>query len=68
MNSGGKVREALERSETQEQVQCATGYCVLSAMSMGTTLGGGAVTLGGGMATLGGGSANLGVGTGRVGV
>ena len=60
MNSGGKVREAEERAEMQERVWCATGSCVLSAMFMGTTLGGG-------MATLGGGSANLGVGTGIVG-
>ena len=67
MNSGGKVREAVEREETQERVQCATGSCILSAMVTGTTLGGGAVTIGGGMATLGGGSATLGVGTGRVG-
>ena len=67
MNSGGKLREAVERAETQERVRCANGSCVLSAIATGTTLGGGAVTLGGGMATLGGGSATLGVGTGRVG-
>ena len=67
MNSGGKVREAVERAETREPVRCATGSCVSSEMSTGTTLGGGAVTLGGGMATLGGGSSTLGVGTGRLG-
>ena len=67
MKLGGKVREAVERAETQEHVRCAAGSCVSSAMSMGTTLGGGAVTLGGGMATLGGGSTTLGVGTDRVG-
>ena len=59
MNSGGKVRAVVDRAETRESVQCATGSGVLSAMSMGTTLGCGAVTLGGGMATLG-------VGTGRL--
>ena len=67
MDLGGKVCEAVERAETQERVQCATGSCVSSEMSTGSTLGGGAVTLGGGMATLGGGSSTLGVGTGRVG-
>ena len=66
MKSGGKVREAAERSDTQERVRFATGSDVASVMSMGTTLGGGAVTLGGGMATLDGGSATLGVDTGRV--
>ena len=63
MNSGGKVREAAERAETQERVRCVTGSCVSSETSMGTTLGGGAVTPRGGMATLGGGTATLGVGT-----
>ena len=67
MNSGGKVREAVERAETRERVHFATGSCVSYVMSTGTTLGGCAVTLGGGMTTLGGGSATLGVGTGRVG-
>ena len=59
MNLGGKLRDAVERAETRERVHCATGSGVLSAMSMGTTLGCGAVTLRGDMATLG-------VGTGRV--
>ena len=61
------MREAVKREKTRERVWCATGSCVLSAMAMGNTLGGGAVTIGGGMATLGGGSATLGFGTGRVG-
>ena len=61
------MREAVEREDTRERVRCETGSCVSSAISTGTTLGGGAVTLGGGMATLGGVSATLGVGTGRVG-
>ena len=47
----------------REHVRYATGLCVLSATSMGATLGGGAVTPRGGMATLGGGTATLGVGT-----
>ena len=67
MNSGEKVREAVERAETRELVRCATGSFVLCAMSMGTTLGGGTVTRGGGMATLEGRTDTLGVGTGRVG-
>ena len=66
MNSGGKVHEAVEREETREHVRCATGSCVSSVITMGTTLGGGAVTIGGGTATLGGGSSTLGVGTGRM--
>ena len=67
MSLGGKVHESVARGETQERVRCATGSCLFSAMSTGTTLGGGSVTLGGGMAPLGGGSAILGVGTGSVG-
>ena len=63
MNLGGKVLEAAERAETRESVWCATGSCVLSATSMGTTLGGGAATPAGGMATLRVGTATLGVGT-----
>ena len=61
MDSGRKVHEAAQR------VQCATGSCVSSAMSTGTTIRGGEITLGGGMAILGGGSATLEVGTGRMG-
>ena len=61
------MREAVERAETRERVQCVAGSCFLSAISTGTTLGGGAVTLVCGLATLGGGSDTLGVGTGRVG-
>ena len=57
------MREAADRAETREKVWCTMGSYVLSATSMGTTLGGGAATRGGGMATLGGGTATLGVGT-----
>ena len=40
MNLGGKVREAADRAEILEKVRCEMVSSILSAMSMGTILGG----------------------------